>query len=149
MARRHKMPTEPSDDIYGASAVPKQALREEFGRRLAAVLLKRDKSQADLARLSGLSPPYISRCINGKTMPGKLHMKKIANALNVKMEDLYPPTLMAREAGEEMTGMRVVRSVGDPGKAWLYINEQLDFSVVSEIMKLVDAAQSRKKDGKN
>ncbi len=60
----------------------------DFGRRLATVLNERDMPQSDLAALSGVDSPAISRYISGAYKPRVDALVKIARALGVSTDYL-------------------------------------------------------------
>ena len=55
-----------------------------FGERLLAERKKKKLSAQELAELCGLARSYITLIENGKRLPGKKIIPKIAFALNVK-----------------------------------------------------------------
>lgn len=63
--------------------------RNEFKMRLRAMLLHSRLSQKDLSRISGISERTITRYINGDSIPDYVALKKIADAINCKVDDLY------------------------------------------------------------
>ena len=70
----------------------------EIGHRLRALREKKNLSQGDIQKRSGLLRPYISRAENGHTIPAIETLEKIARALEVPMYQLFydgeePPKL--------------------------------------------------------
>ncbi len=65
-----------------------------FGEWLSEELKDRGWSKADLARAAGISPPHITRIVNGDQMPGNEVIVAIARAL-----DLPPDEVFRRVAG--------------------------------------------------
>lgn len=63
--------------------------RNEFKMRLRAMLLHSRLSQKDLSRISGISERTLTRYVNGETLPDYISLKKIADALKCKVDDLY------------------------------------------------------------
>ena len=55
--------------------------RQEFGRRLTAMLVEKVWSQSDLARASGLGRDSISQYARGRSIPSPKNLSKLANAL--------------------------------------------------------------------
>jgi len=68
-------------------------LMESFGNWLQEELNKRDMSQADLSRASGLTTAGIAYLINGRRNAGEDAVNKIARALKL------PPETVFRAAG--------------------------------------------------
>lgn len=65
-----------------------------LGEWLTAQLKKHGWTQAELAHVSGVKEPTISRLINGQRGIGKDAARKLADALGVEPEDIF------RAAGE-------------------------------------------------
>lgn len=64
---------------------------------LEKILLKRHKSFSDLARETGLSPEFIRLLVIGKRKPSKLTMRKIADALELPEEVIFPDISKEKE----------------------------------------------------
>ena len=56
---------------------------DSFANRLREVMTLADKTQADLARETGINKGSISRYLSGKCEPNARHLYLLANALNV------------------------------------------------------------------
>jgi transcriptional regulator with XRE-family HTH domain len=66
----------------------RDAMSEQFRTYLARQLLRREWTQADLARRSGLSPGRISEWMHGKRIPSPESCDRLADALGVDVDDL-------------------------------------------------------------
>jgi DNA-binding XRE family transcriptional regulator len=53
------------------------------------VIIEKEMTQADLARMVGVKREYVNRIINRKVTPTVPLGMRIANALEVSMEDLF------------------------------------------------------------
>jgi DNA-binding XRE family transcriptional regulator len=53
------------------------------------VIMEKEMTQADLARMVGVKREYVNRIINRKVTPTVPLGMRIANALEVSMEDLF------------------------------------------------------------
>lgn len=60
----------------------------DVGRRLAAARMRRDLSQATVARLSGFAPSYISRIETGKVHPTFRTVQRIAEAIRIPFSEI-------------------------------------------------------------
>lgn len=58
--------------------------------RILKVLAKKKISQAELSRLTGLAAPYVNRIVRGAQRPGLDTAQRIAAALEVSVEELWP-----------------------------------------------------------
>jgi transcriptional regulator with XRE-family HTH domain len=63
----------------------KHSKLKTFGERLLAERKKNRLSASELAKASGISRSYITLMENGKRLPGKNVIPKIAKALNMKL----------------------------------------------------------------
>ena len=61
-----------------------------INRNILNLLDKQGMSQAELARLSGVSPVTISALVNGKRQPAARTLHKLAVVLGVEPEALLP-----------------------------------------------------------
>lgn len=123
MAKRNRthMPGPVMDD----SEIASQRLnRQEFGRRLDALRIKRGWTQSELGRHAGIARGSISEYINGRAYPTTLNLKRLANALGVGEEELLPNvTLDAARAGESSIVFSV--NPGDPRRGYLKVEQMV------------------------
>ena len=63
-----------------------------FSQRLNALLKKRNLKGKDLAKVIGVTPSAVSRWRNAISDPDEENLKKIADALDVDLRELSPPT---------------------------------------------------------
>lgn len=129
---------------------------ETFARRLHYALLDRDMSQSDLARKvwgqtrtdargyeTVVGKDRISSYINGKQMPEPKTLKKIADALKMKPEDLAPDlAASAIERGSPEVEMKLMG--GHTDKALLRVNKLLPLSLAAEIIKMISDFEKAK-----
>src|SRR6266481_5514470 len=85
----------------------------EIGHRLRALREKKNLSQGDIQKRSGLLRPYLSRVENGHTIPAIDTLEKIAKALEVPLYELFydgkqppkvPAILKRRSAEDDVWG---------------------------------------------
>lgn len=63
---------------------------EQFAERLSRLLAKREMTQAELARRIGVGQSAVSMLLSRKCRPQPRTLGKIAEALGVRIEDLWP-----------------------------------------------------------
>ena len=81
--------SKPSED--GAVDLSNKTIRkQEFGRRLYQQLLSQQINQSELARRSGLGRDSISQYVRGRSVPTPQNLEKIAEALQIEPDDLFP-----------------------------------------------------------
>jgi len=96
----------------------------EIGHRLRALREKKNLSQGDIQKRSGLLRPYISRAENGHTIPAIETLEKIARALEVPIYQLFYdgeeppklPNLPKRKSSDEIAW-------GSSGKDARFLNK--------------------------
>ena len=123
------------------AGAPRDAVLRDFGQRLQSLITEKGWNQSELARRAADHMPdgkfgrdNVSNYVRGLVLPGPAHLHAMAKALGVKQPDLLPargvPSVDAKMPEFEM------RDVG-AGKAWLRINQQVDFGVALEIARLL------------
>lgn len=87
-------------------------------------LIKKDITPAELARLSGVVEGHISNIISGKRNLGAVAGQKIADALNIRLWQLYEPQDAADKSisldglsPEQQTALRVTEQAFRAGKS--------------------------------
>jgi transcriptional regulator with XRE-family HTH domain len=120
---------------------PREVILRDFGRRLQSAIADKGWNQSELARRAAIHMPdgkfgrdNVSNYVRGSVLPGPAHLEAMAKALGVKQTDILPsrgvPSVDANLPEFEM------RNAG-AGKAWLRINQQVDFDVALQIAGLL------------
>lgn len=147
MARRSReaLPPTPVSESYDAARLtPRAMTRQEFGRRLNALMLDRDWNQSDLARAAHVGRDSVSKYVNGLAFPTPLAVKKLAAALGVTREELLPNTLM-KALDDEHPAVELRQAAGHPDKAWLRVNRAVPFDIAAKIVALINDADRAEK----
>ena len=90
----------------------------QIGARLKALRESKKLSQSDVARATGLVPPYISRVENGYTTPGLDTLEKWARALDMQLYqvmydgDAPPEPLVVNEDDADLWGKSGRQALG-------------------------------------
>ncbi len=112
--------------------------REDLARKLRLALHAHDWNQSDLARAAGLPRELISTYCRGASYPTARSLRRIAEALKMKPEELAPqaPGLFQWEPPPtvEITGMA-------NGMARITVNTVVPMGVALRIGQLIEAAQ--------
>jgi len=124
-------------DGKNMKGAPREAIRREFGKRLQAAMLDKGWNQSELARHSGFGRDNISAYIRGVSIPGPIHLHAMANALNVKSDDLLPNKGMP--SVDTVVPALDVAEIGE-GMAWLRVNQAVDWDAALKIMALLKSA---------
>ena len=64
--------------------------KQEFAKRLYALLQEKDMNQSDLANKAGLGRDSISQYIRAINVPSPKSLKKIADVFGIEPSELYP-----------------------------------------------------------
>jgi transcriptional regulator with XRE-family HTH domain len=111
----------------------KMIRKQEFGRRLYDQLLKQRLNQSDLARKSGLGRDSISQYVRGRSVPTPQNLEKMAEALGIEPDDLFPNYAAQAIAIEDPTFQ--LRAVdGDSSQMWLTINQRVSTATAMAVM---------------
>jgi transcriptional regulator with XRE-family HTH domain len=111
--------------------------KQEFGRRLYALMIAKGLRQADLARITGLSRNNISTYVNGKCFPSPLTLKLLATALGTEPEKILPNITKHALGSERHPGFSLQSSPADPDKGWLTVNMLVPMDVGAKISQLL------------
>lgn len=139
MSRKSRHFLEPSgeDDVPGGALTPKAISRQEFGRRLLSLILKRGWNQSDLARETGIGKDSISGYVRGRSFPNPPSLKRICDALEVTRDQLLPNSLQAA-MDEELPAIELRQAVGHGNKVWLRVNRAMSFATAAKIVTLIE-----------
>ena len=112
--------------------------REELARKLRLALHAREWNQSDLARAANLPRELISTYVRGTSFPTSRSLRRLADALQMKIEDLAPqaPGLFQWEPPPtmEITGLA-------NGMARIMVNTVVPIGVALEIGRLIEKSQ--------
>ncbi|MGF7007185.1 helix-turn-helix domain-containing protein [Aminobacter sp. BE322] len=126
------------DIMSGQGLAPKSLVKQEFGKRLYALMLAKGWNQSELARQSELPRDSISVYVRGKSLPTPLSLQKLSAALGVEPEEILPNHVeSAIDADIPAIEMKV--SPNAPDVAWLRVNRLVTTATALEIMKLLQA----------
>jgi transcriptional regulator with XRE-family HTH domain len=142
MTRTFHNPPSGGDLPTGA---PKDAVRREFAKRLQAALTEKGWNQAELARNATRHMPdgktigrdSVSGYIRALSTPNPGHLAAICAALDMKPADLLP--VKGIPSVENRTPPLDISDVGQ-GKAWLRVNQAVDWAVALKVLELLKGA---------
>lgn len=63
-------------------------LTRKLGKNIKNIRLSKNMSQGDISRITGMDRAYVSRVESGQKNPTLLNLEKIANALEVHVDEL-------------------------------------------------------------
>jgi transcriptional regulator with XRE-family HTH domain len=90
------------------SATMTEDRRPAFGTWLALQLQRRDLTQADFSRITGLSTGIISNWINGSREPTARSIARVAQGLRLDETDVLRAAGLIEEPGEETPEIRAL-----------------------------------------
>lgn len=147
--RFNAKPSELGDDA--TPLTPEMLSRQEFARRLQALMLKKGWNQAELAKRAfgtitdkrGYETPQGKDSVSGylaaKRMPGPKKLALLAKALDVEPEELLPNALAAA-ADREHLSFSMRELAGHSGKVWVTVDRLLPTSTAIKIAALINEA---------
>ena len=129
---RHSLPPASSTEALGSRALTK----DEFGRRLAALMTERGWNQSELARAAGLGRDSISTYVRGQVFPEPKNLRKLADALGTSPHDLLPnATMSAMEA--ETPALEIRQAHGHSDRVFIRINQLVTLEQASRIFEIL------------
>lgn len=136
---REKVPTTRSEPAAeGAVDLSNRTKRNlEFGKRIYKTVVDMGITQSDLARMSGLGRDSISQYIRGKSVPTPVNLNKLAKALNMEANELYPQ-YESNAFGTESLSQEMRAVPGDPDHMWLRVDMKVPTAVALEVLQLVN-----------
>ncbi len=116
---------------------PSHLTKQEFGRRLYALMTRKGWKQADLARRAGIPRDAVSKYINGKIFPTRLSLEAVAKALGMTAEELLPNTA-ENSIEADVPDIEMKISSTTPKVAWLRVNRLVTTTTALKIMELLN-----------
>lgn len=110
--------------------------KQEFGRRLYSILIERRMNQSDLARASQLGRDSISQYVRGRSVPSPQNLQKLADALNMEPDVLFPNYAAAAALNEEPT-LQIKSVDGSADEMWLVINMKVPAEKAIKVMQIL------------
>lgn len=132
-------------------ALPHEAMaKQDFGRRLQQLLDERMWSQSDLARkveeVTGrrMGRDAVSTYINGRSFPTPTSLNQLCQALSLTREQLFPKAPINAPRNEH-PAFEMRTASGDPGRAWVRVNQSMSFETATEIARLLNIENNKDK----
>lgn len=125
------------DPTDGALA-PVHLTKEQFGRRLYNLMISKGWRQSELARRAGLTRDAISTYVNGRSLPSPQNAKKLADALEVPVENLLP-NIVEGAISQGRADFEFKTIASDPTRAWIKIDRSVSLATAVKIAELIQA----------
>lgn len=103
----------------------------DFAKWLKVQLRERRLTQADLARLSGLSPSQVSRIVKVESTPSQDALASIARALRIGPDEVFRAAGLLPSANDNLSPVK---------RQLIHLAEQADDSAVGMAIAALDAA---------
>ena len=110
--------------------------RQEFGKRLYNYMMHNRMSQSDLARASGMGRDSISQYVRGRSVPSPKNLSRLAEALDVEVDVLFPNYDAQSNAVEQPT-LEIKSIEADAENFWLRVNMKVPADKALEVMKIL------------
>lgn len=128
----------PGDATPDVRLAPRHLTKQEFGKRLYNLMLRRGWHQSELARQSGLPRDSISVYVRGKSMPTPTSVQALARALDVAPEELLPNHIEGA-IDEDTPAFEMKVSPNAPMVAWVRLNRLVSVRTALKIAELLEA----------
>lgn len=127
--------------MIGDSSISKLApahlTKQDFGKRLYALMLSKGWTQSELARQADLPRDSVSTYVRGKSLPTPVSLEKLASALGVEPAELMPNHVESA-IDNDMPALEMKVSPNQPGVAWLRVNRLVTTQTALKIMTLLE-----------
>jgi len=133
MDKTRSEPSELTDVDLSVRVIRKQ----EFAKRLYKMLVARDMTQSELARKAEIGRDSISQYVRGMNVPQPKNLRKIADALKVEPEELFP-NYEAASVEDELPEQNFKGVTGDPDHMWVRLNIKLPKAKALEVMRIIN-----------
>lgn len=110
--------------------------KQEFGKRLYALMLEKGMNQSDLARAAKMGRDSISTYVRGRSVPTPQNLERLCEALSVAADELYP-NYAANAAAIEEPVLQIKQVNDNSDMMWLNINMKVDASKAIEVMQIL------------
>ena len=110
--------------------------KQEFGKRLFALMMEKGMNQSDLARAAKLGRDSISTYVRGRSAPSPQNLDKLCAALSVSPDELYP-NYAANAAANEEPELQLEQVIDGTDMIWLHINKKVDAQKAIEVMQIL------------
>lgn len=136
MARKTRVHL-PADSASDIRLAPKHLTKQEFGKRLYNLMLRKGWHQSELARQADLPRDSISVYIRGRSLPTPLNLRQLAAALDVTPEELLP-NYVESAIDDDQPSLELKVSPNMPDQAWLRINRLVSVRAALKIMDVLE-----------
>ena len=110
--------------------------KQEFGKRLYALMLEKGMNQSDLARAAKMGRDSISTYVRGRSVPTPQNLERLCEALSVAADELYP-NYAANAAAIEEPVLQIKQVNDNSDMMWLNINMKVDANKAIEVMQIL------------
>lgn len=125
-----RMHTEPG--AQGEGVTRSQTAKKQFAARIWNLMVAKGWTQAELARRAGLGRYVINAYINANSLPTPESAKKLADALGVTVNRLYPGAEEDFSAtGDGLTPFEMKTT--SAGKMFVRLNMEMSFDAAGDI----------------
>ena len=147
---RRLMPSVPA----GRTVIERHEM-EQFARRLHETLIRKGMSQSDLARSMwgettdargykvARNRDRVSSYLSGRSWPEAQNLRRMAEALGVKEEDLAPD-ITAATVDREKPALAITMVAGHPDKVHLVVDQLVPLALAARIASLLSDEGEKK-----
>lgn len=133
---RHHLPPSLTQELDPTHGEPRALTKQEFGRRLHALLLEKGWNQSELARRAELGRDAISTYVRGRSFPEPTSLKRIADALGTTPTDLLPNAFESA-MDRDLPAIEIREASGHPGMSWLRVNRKVTTQQALRVLQIL------------
>jgi transcriptional regulator with XRE-family HTH domain len=124
----------------------RQTLRDNFARRLVALIRQAGLTQAELARKAGMERYHVTDYVTARRYPRPAQLAALAEALGVSPDDLRPRAPGASEP-PKLPRFGIVADERNPGKMRVQLDETVSLETALKIGELLKDERDAAADG--
>lgn len=117
---------------------PKHLTKQEFGRRLYKLMIRKGWTQSELARQAGIARDSVSTYVRGVSLPEPLNLERLAKALDVSAVELLPNHTEAA-MDDETPSLELKISTANSLVSWLRVNRLVSTDTAMKVVQLLNA----------
>ena len=119
---------------------PKHLTKQEFGRRLYKLMIRKGWTQSELARQAGIARDSVSTYVRGVSLPEPLNLERPASALGVTAVELLPNQAEAA-IDEEAPSLELKIGTANSLVSWLRVNRLVSTATAMKVVQLLNEDQ--------
>lgn len=118
---------------------PRELTKQEFGRRLQALMLERQWSQSELARRTKtVKRDSISNYIRGISFPTQESLDALAAVFGIQAQEMLPNSMINTLENDAVPMLEIKQAFGHQDMVWVRISRMMSFDQAAMIVNVLN-----------